>query len=98
MNDSSTVSNDPLQRPLARSGEQQFAVICRQRSGIDSGNICPVSRPQFIEELCDADQQDIVSSVLILAETCIRACKMKNRQHVSHLFQRISGLQFKEKI
>jgi len=86
-----------LTKPIARAGEQQFAVICRQRSGVDSGTICPSARVFEIEELCDPDQKDIVSAVLILADMCISRCKSENRKHVGHLFERVANLQMQGK-
>ena len=70
---------DPLTHPLARSGEQQFAVLCRQRSGIDSGNITEVTRPFQIEELCNQDQKDIALSSINLAITVLGHCKTENK-------------------
>ena len=45
--------------PIARAGEQQFACILRNRSGIDSGRIDFGAR--FIDELCETDQRDAVN-------------------------------------
>lgn len=75
---------DPLTHPLARSGEQQFAVLCRQRSGIDSGNITEVTRPFQIEELCNQDQKDIALSSINLAITVLRHCKTENKSDLMH--------------
>jgi len=75
---------DPLTHPLARSGEQQFAVICRQRSGIDSGNITEVTRQFQIEELCNQDQKDIALSSINLAITVLRHCKTENKSDLMH--------------
>ncbi len=75
---------DPLTHPLARSGEQQFAVLCRQRSGIDSGNITEVTRPFQIEELCNQDQKDIALSSINLAITVLGHCKTENKSDLMH--------------
>lgn len=83
---------DKLTMPIVRTGEQQFAVICRERSGVESGTICPTARVFEIEELCDQDQKDIVSSALILADMCISRCRTENRKHLDHLFDRIANL------
>lgn len=78
-----------LDKPIARKGEQQFAVICRQRSGQDAGVISPVARVFEIEKLRDGDQQDCVSAVLILADMVITKCKPSNRIGCDHLLERI---------
>jgi hypothetical protein len=83
--------NDPLTEPLARSGEQQFGIICRQRSGMEAGTISPVARVFEIEELGDADQKDACTAALVLAEMIISKCKNKNRVG-SHLVGRIKQL------
>lgn len=75
---------DPLVHPIARAGEQQFACICRQRSGIDSGNITEVTRPFHIEKLCDADQRDAALSALNLAITVLKHCKRDNIKDLTH--------------
>ena len=47
--------------PIAKAGEQQFACILRNRSGISSGEIDFGAR--FINVLSDGDQQDAIESV-----------------------------------
>ena len=46
--------------PIARAGEQQFACILRNRSGIDAGSIDFGAR--FIDGLNANDQQDAIES------------------------------------
>ena len=82
---------DSLAEPIARDGEQQFGVICRQRSGMESGTISPIARVFVIEGLCDGDQQDACTAALVLAEMIISRCKNKNRVG-SHLVGRIKQL------
>lgn len=53
--------------PIARTGEQQFAAIIRQRSGMDAG--CIDMGVRDITWLCDADQQDAVNSAFAIYET-----------------------------
>ena len=57
-------------RPIARTGEQQFACILRNRSGMDSGSIDFGAR--FIDELCPADQQDAVNAAYAVYEKWCR--------------------------
>lgn len=53
--------------PIARGGEQQFACILRNRSGIDAGCIDMAVRD--ITHLCDAEQQDVVNTAYLIYET-----------------------------
>ena len=86
------VENQDLTLPIARKGEQQYGVLARQRSGIDSGVITPVSRTFAIKELCDGDQRDICMAALKLAEMVLSACDEKNRSDLSHWANRIQKL------
>jgi hypothetical protein len=52
--------------PIARDGEQQFACILRNRSGMDSGNIDMAAR--FLTGLSDGDQQAAVNSAYAIYE------------------------------
>lgn len=54
-------------RPIARSGEQQFACIMRQRSGESSGRIDMGVRD--VTPFPDDDQQDAVDSAYAIYET-----------------------------
>lgn len=56
--------------PIARTGEQQFAAVVRQRSGMDAG--CIDSGTRDITHLSDADQQDAVNSAYAIYETWVR--------------------------
>ena len=46
--------------PIARTGEQQFACVLRNRSGVSSGDIDFGAR--FIDSLCPGDQQDAIEA------------------------------------
>ena len=65
-----TKPSDPYRRPIARSGEQQFACILRNRSGVSSGEIDFGAR--FIDELSDGDQQDAVNAAYSVYEKWCR--------------------------
>ena len=56
--------------PIARTGEQQFAAVVRQRSGMDAGLIDSGTRD--ITHLSEADQQDAVNSAYAIYETWVR--------------------------
>ena len=56
--------------PIARTGEQQFACIMRNRSGVSSGEIDFGAR--FIDRLCDGDQQSAVNSAFAIYEKWCR--------------------------
>lgn len=56
--------------PIARKGEQQFACIMRNRSGISSGDIDFGAR--FIDHLSDADQQSAVNMAYCVYEKWCR--------------------------
>jgi hypothetical protein len=66
-------ANNPLPvrsdftQPIARSGEQQFGAIVRNRSGIDAGSVDFSAR--MIGELCEGDQQDCVEMAYCLYES-----------------------------
>ncbi len=68
-----------LTKPIARAGEQIYCSIHRERSGVDSGTINPACRVFAVEELCDQDQKDIVSAVLMLAQMVFENTRKKNR-------------------
>jgi uncharacterized protein (DUF2336 family) len=53
--------------PIARTGEQQFAAIIRQRSGFDAGIIDMAVRD--ITHLSILDQQDAVEAAYAIYET-----------------------------
>lgn len=53
--------------PIARTGEQQFGCIMRQRSGMDAG--CIDMGARRIDHLSEGDQQDAVDSAYSLYET-----------------------------
>lgn len=59
-------SDDDLTRPIARSGEQQFAAIMRNRSGMDAGNIDYGLRVFAVENLGDGEKQDICDTAFAL--------------------------------
>lgn len=48
---------EDLTLPIARSGEQQFACIMRNRSGMDAGEIDMGVRVFSIAKLCDGEKQ-----------------------------------------
>jgi len=65
--------------PIARTGEQQFAAIIRNRSGIDAGTIDSATRD--ISHLSDVDKQDAVDAAFIIYETfCIQTGKRSKRE------------------
>lgn len=66
--------------PIARTGEQQFACILRNRSGISSGEIDFGAR--FIYDLCDADQQSAVDSAFAVYEKWCRETGKKARRDI----------------
>lgn len=76
-----------LTKPIARAGEQIYCSIHRERSGVDSGTINPACRVFAVEELCDQDQKDIVSAVVMLAQMVFENTRKKNRA-CDHLLER----------
>ena len=58
---SAAVSPGNYTYPIARAGEEQFACIVRNRSGIDAGRIDFGAR--FIRHLSESEQQDAIESV-----------------------------------
>lgn len=64
--------------PIARTGEQQFACVLRNRSGIDAGSIDMGAR--FIDELCDGDQQAAVDSAFAIYEKWCRETGKRARR------------------
>ena len=67
--------------PIARAGEQQFAAIIRNRSGMDSGNIDYDARD--ITCLSTVDQQDAVDSAYMLYETFRDQTGLRARRDVT---------------
>ena len=53
-------------KPIARTGEQQFACILRNRSGVSSGEIDFGAR--FIDHLSDSEQQTAIDCVYAVYE------------------------------
>ena len=64
--------------PIARTGEQQFACIMRNRSGMDSGEIDFGAR--FIDHLCPGDQQAAVDAAFAVYEKWCRESGMRARR------------------
>lgn len=62
-------------RPIAREGEQQFACILRNRSGIDAGEIDFGLRD--CTSLPDGEQQDVVDIAFALYSA---ACRQLNKR------------------
>ena len=63
--------------PIARTGEEQFACILRQRSGIDAGNIDMGVRD--IDHLPPTEQQDVVNTAYLIYEAyCQRTEMLQN--------------------
>lgn len=67
--------------PIARTGEQQFACILRNRSGISSGEIDFGAR--FIDHLCSGDQQDAVDAVFAVYEKWCRETGKRAKRDIS---------------
>ena len=64
--------------PIARTGEQQFACVLRNRSGMDAGEIDFGLRDCTI--LSDAEQQDMVDTTFALYEAvCHQLMKRAKR-------------------
>lgn len=61
-----TTNYGDYKQPIARTGEDQFACIVRNRSGIDAGRIDMGARS--IEHLSAYDQQDAVNSAYSVYE------------------------------
>ena len=64
--------------PIAREGEQQFAVILRNRSGESAGRIDMGVRD--VTMLSDAEQQDVVDSAFAIYEGVCDQTKKKARR------------------
>jgi len=60
---------EDLTLPIARSGEQQFACIMRNRSGIDAGEIDMGVRVFSIQNLSDYDKQSICDTAYAMYKT-----------------------------
>lgn len=71
--------------PIARAGEQQFAAIVRNRSGIGAGEIDFGARS--INDLCDGDQQDAVDAVFMVY---LKWCEETGKRAAQHLRDRQS--------
>jgi hypothetical protein len=63
---------DPEQRHIAREGETEYASIHRNRSGQDAGCIDFGVRVAAVEALCEADKQELRSTVRALYDTVVR--------------------------
>lgn len=72
---------------IAREGEQEFATIIRNRSGISSGEIDFGARS--IDELCDYDKMRVVDCCLLLYEKYSHEINFPGSQH---LLDRILGI------
>jgi len=83
--DTTTTNKPTPQRdytlPIARAGEQQFAAIVRQRSGMDAGCIDMAVRD--ISHLSDADKRDAVESAYSLYESWRDSAGIKARRDKS---------------
>lgn len=66
--------------PIARTGEQQFACILRNRSGISSGEIDFGARS--INELSEGDQQDAIDSLLCVYRKWCNETSKKGSPHL----------------
>lgn len=66
--------------PIARTGEQQFACILRNRSGVSAGEIDFGAR--FIDELSEREQQAAIESVYsVYLKWCRETGKKSHRDH-----------------
>jgi hypothetical protein len=81
---------DPLTKPIAREGEQQYAVILRNRSGQDSGEIDYSVRIFIIESMDDYNQRETVSSAIMLLETIIGYVRPEAIKVNKWMFDRLS--------
>lgn len=71
---------DGYTSPIARTGEQQFACILRNRSGVDAGEIDFGAR--FINDLSDREQQAAIESVYsVYLKWCRETGKKSHRDH-----------------
>lgn len=71
------MDNDFLCAPIAKTGEQIFASIIRNRSGMDSGCIDYGCRTAAIVGLCDGEKQDITNTAFALYQSVCRASGKK---------------------
>jgi len=69
---------DGYTNPIARSGEQQFACIMRNRSGVSSGEIDFGAR--FVDELSEVDQQDAIEAAYSVYLKWCRECGKKSKR------------------
>lgn len=71
---------DGYTSPIARTGEQQFACILRNRSGESAGEIDFGAR--FINELSDREQQAAIESAYsVYLKWCSETGKKSHRDH-----------------
>ena len=66
--------------PIAREGEQQFAAILRNRSGVLAGQIDMSVRD--VTPLSDLDQQDVVNTAYAIYKTL---CKQTGKRATTDL-------------
>lgn len=71
------MNKDPLCIPIARGGEQIFASIIRNSSGMDAGCIDYGCRTYELERLCDGEKQDIADTAYALYQSICRAADKK---------------------
>jgi hypothetical protein len=87
---------DLLCSPIAREDEQQFAVIKRDRSGQDSGEIGYAARVFVIERMNDYNQKEIVASAIMLLETMLeytrREATVENKWMMDRLNLKVDGI------
>jgi hypothetical protein len=72
---------DSLTDPIARSGEQIYATILRNRSGQDAGRIDYGARVFAIQDLCEGEQMDMIATGYALYCSIMQYCdKVKIRK------------------
>lgn len=86
-----TPEKPDLTLPIARSGEQIYASIQRERSGVDAGVISPSVRVFAIDELGFDDQQSAVSAGLLLLEMIVEHVQEQAITTHSGLAERVFG-------
>jgi hypothetical protein len=64
--------------PIARTGEEQFAAVVRNRSGACAGDIDGATRD--IRHLSKVDQRDAVESAYAIYETFCRQTSLRARR------------------
>lgn len=81
MSKQATPQKDDLTEPIAKSGEQIYATILRNRSGMDAGCIDYGARVFAIRDLCEGEQRDIIATGYALYSNIMRYCdKVKSRK------------------